>query len=145
MNVAGIPKLTGTHHGSIIQWFIYITLQLCEGCKHPLSHNTLVNATIPFNSAPKKCFFFPFPVQVALLSCVSTLKRPSAHWHTPYWYSNSVRMSVHPSVCPLHSGVLSKRLNILFSFFTTRLPSHSNFMSIKHIREILTGSHPAGC
>jgi len=99
MNVAGIPKLTGTHHGSIIQWFIYITLQLCEGCKHPLSHNTLVNATIPFNSAPKKCFFFLFRFRLHYY-------RASAHWsarqHTDTRDIDiailSVCLSIHPSV-----------------------------------------------
>ena len=59
-----------------------------------------------------------------------------------YWYSNYVCPSVRPSVCPSRFGILSKLLNILSWFLTTRWPNHSSFMSIKQLCEIPTGSPP---
>ena len=47
--------------------------------------------------------------------------------------------SVGLSVRPLRSGIQWKRLNIL-----SRYPNHFSFISIKHLREIPTGSPPAG-
>jgi len=52
-------------------------------------------------------------------------------------------MPVRPSVrhVPVFYG---NGLTYCHSFFTTRQPNHSNFMSIKHIREIPMGLPPAG-
>ena len=40
------------------------------------------------------------------------------HTDARYWYSKSVRPSVHLSVRPLRSGIVWKRLNMLSSFFS---------------------------
>jgi len=64
-------------------------------------------------------------------------------------YSNSVCPSVSLPVCPLRFGILWTRLKLTYhGFFTSRLPDHSgyysSFMSISQLREIPTGSPPAG-
>ena len=55
-----------------------------------------------------------------------------------HWYSNSVCLSVCLSVrcVPVFYG---NSLTCCHSFFSTWLPNHSSFMSIKHFREIPTG------
>ena len=52
----------------------------------------------------------------------------------------SVRLSVRPS----HAGIVSKRLNILSCFLRHTIAHSSSFVCIKDIREIPTGSPPAG-
>ena len=39
----------------------------------------------------------------------------------------SVRLSVRPSVCPSHSGIVSKRRKLAYDFFAIREPEHSSF------------------
>ena len=60
-----------------------------------------------------------------------------------YWYSNSVRLSVRPSVRYVPVSY-ENGLTYCDNFFTIWYPNQSNFMSIKHLLEIPTGSPPAG-
>ena len=41
-------------------------------------------------------------------------------------------------------GLDEKQLNIVIVVFTIREPNHSSFISVKHLNEIPTGSHPEG-
>jgi len=50
--------------------------------------------------------------------------------------------SVRPSV--RHVPILYRSDLYCHSFFIARQPNHSSFMSIKHVREILTESPPCG-
>jgi len=64
------------------------------------------------------------------------------HTDARYWYSTSVCPSVRPSVCLSVSYVPvfhENGLTYCHSFFTTRQPNHSSFMSIKHLHEMSTG------
>jgi len=72
----------------------------------------------------------------------------AAHWRDidiAIIFCLSVRLSVCPSICASRSGIPSQRLNILSQFLHRAVPqSFCSFISIKHIRKIPTGSHPAG-
>ena len=69
-----------------------------------------------------------------------------------YWYSNSVRLSVRPSIClsvclsvrPWRSGITWKRLNISSQFFSPYGSPIILVLSLKHLHEITTGSPTAG-
>ena len=46
------------------------------------------------------------------VTCSIFIARQHTAADTRYWYSNSVRPSVCPSVCPWHAGIVWKRLNV---------------------------------
>ena len=56
----------------------------------------------------------------------------------------SYRLDVCPSVCPSHAGIVSKRLNILSCFLRHTIAHSFQFCVHQDLREIPTGSPPAG-
>jgi len=83
--------------------------------------------------------------KVILLPSLNTLASfvftcVSSHADARLRYSNSVR----PSACPSHACIVSKRLNILSCFLHHTIAIHSSFVCIQDLREIPTGSPPAG-
>jgi len=65
------------------------------------------------------------------------------HTDARYWYSNSVCLSVCPSVRPWRSGIRWKRLNLFVIVFTVRYPIIL-VLSASNIFTKFRRSHPCG-
>ena len=96
-------------------------------CVNPISYCPLHRTLFRLPTNDWLCSDFQTPSEIELFIA-------RQHTDARYWYSKSVCPSVCLSVCPLCSGIVSKRLNISSQyFFTTRQPNHSSFMTIKQL------------
>ena len=85
--------------------------------------------------------FWQYLMPIFLLNSIFIARQ---HTDVRYWYSNSLRLSVCPSIRPSVCNIPVSDENGLTYIFTVRLPNHSSFISIKHLHEIPMGSPPAG-
>jgi len=124
-SVHGVTKDRGCHVGEcpsahqLVSRRLRVTSSCQTGihCRHSLYTVQIQTTNIlvePVRSIRIKKLWADFGMAFADGQSVFIARQ---HTDARYWYSKSVHLSVRPSVCPLHSGIRWKRLNISSYFF----------------------------